>query len=445
MAEAARDPAGASATAAAIRAGALDAREPTAACLGRAVELEPSLGVWAFLDPERARAQAELAAEIHRAGRPQGPLHGVPVAVSDLFDTADMPTQDGSPLHAGRTPRRDAAAVARLRAAGAVILGKTETAELGIGRAPRTRNPLDPKRIAGSTCGGAAAAVAAGMVPVALGNQHSAGIVASASYCGVLGFKPSRGAIARSGMLRLSALLDQPGVFARSIEDLALAARCLYGPDSGDADARASAAPPLVEIAAAEPPVEPRLCFVPPAGWDRAPAETRDAFAELVEALGEPRIETLNLPERCADAVAWHRRLIETDAALALAIEYAERRDGLSPALQALIERGRSHLAFDYAHAAASVAGLTEMLDQTLFAYDAILTPAVPGPAPTGEPEASEWDYCRPWTLCGLPCLSLPLLADSNGLPVGVQLVGAPGNDARLLRIAGWLARLDLA
>src|SRR5213593_1515401 len=205
-----------------IREGVISSVELVEACLARVREVDADIQAWAFLDPEHALAQARAADEFRLSGQPTGPLHGVPVGIKDIIDTADMPTENGSVLHAGRTPSRDAAVVERLRAAGAVILGKTVTTEFAAYAPGKTRNPHDPDHTPGGSSSGSAAAVAAGMVPVALGSQTNGSVIRPAAFCGVYGFKPTFGSISRHGMLRLAPTLDQVGLFARTIEDLAL-------------------------------------------------------------------------------------------------------------------------------------------------------------------------------------------------------------------------------
>ncbi len=430
--------------AAAVRDGRLTARELTEACLACIDRLEPTIGAWAFLDRDRALAQADTADDWHRHGRPHGPLHGVPVGIKDIFDTADMPTEDGTVLHAGRTPRRDAAVVARLRQAGAIIMGKTVTTELALYSPGRTANPLDPGRTPGGSSSGSAASVAAHMVPLAVGSQSNGSVIRPASFCGVYGFKPSHGLIPRTGVLRLSRTLDQVGVFARTLEDVALIGECLVGFDEGDPDTKPVARPPLVEIATSAPPLSPRLAFVPSPAWDQADTTTQAAFAELAEALGE-RIERIDLPPPFANAVEWHRIILEADIAVSFAEEYQRGRDALSPQLREMIERGRRHLAYDYLRAINAVAVLNNALDELFSACDAIITPAAPGVAPPGLGSTGSPAFCTLWTLCGTPALAVPLLQDGAGLPIGVQLVGARGNDARLLRTANWLVSQHLS
>lgn len=429
--------------AAAIAEGRLTARELTEACLASIARQEATVGAWTFLDREHALAQAEAADDAHRRGMPHGPLHGVPVGVKDIFDTFDMPTEDGSPLHAGRTPRRDAAAVARLREAGAIIMGKTVTTEFAVYHPGKTANPHDPTRTPGGSSSGSAAAVAAGMVPLAIGSQTNGSVIRPASYCGIVGYKPSFGLIPRNGALRLSRALDHVGVFARSVEDAALIAECMIGFDAEDPDTRPMARPPLLATAKAEPPVAPRLAFVPSPVWDRADAECQEAFGELVEALGE-QVERFELPSSFGAAIDWHRTIMETDLAVNLAKEYEQGRDQLSPTIRTMIERGRSeHRAFDYARALEAIDALNTALEDAFFAYDAFVTPSAPGAAPRGLQATGSPIFCTLWTLCGLPTVNVPLLQSGDNMPIGVQLVGPRGGDARLLRTARWLANFD--
>jgi Asp-tRNA(Asn)/Glu-tRNA(Gln) amidotransferase A subunit family amidase len=330
--------------------GKLSALELTEACLARIAADEPRVQAWAFLDPDLARAQARRCDEIRRAGRPQGPLHGIPVGVKDIIDTRDMPTENGTVLHAGRRPTRDAAVVERLRAAGAVILGKTVTTELAVYHPGKTRNPHDPGRTPGGSSSGSAAAVAANMVPVAIGSQTNGSVIRPASYCGVFGFKPSHGLISRFGVLTQSPPLDHIGVFARTVEDLALIAEPLMGFDARDRDTRLEAPPQLLEVTRQEWPLPPDLGFVKSPVWEQAEDDLRAAFAELAEALG-PRLTEVELPAAFQTAHGLHGLIMAVDLARSFAAEYERGREQLSMRLCGIIEDGRRALAIDYARA----------------------------------------------------------------------------------------------
>jgi Asp-tRNA(Asn)/Glu-tRNA(Gln) amidotransferase A subunit family amidase len=422
-----------------IREGLVSSEQLVEACLTRVREIDAAVQAWAFLDPDHALAQARAADELRLSGRPIGPLHGVPVGLKDIIDTADMPTENGSVLHAGRTPSRDASVVAMLHAAGAVIMGKTVTTEFATRSPGKTRNPHDPEHTPGGSSSGSAAAVAAGMVPLALGSQTTGSTIRPASYCGVYGFKPTHGLIPRHGMLLLSRTLDHVGLFARTVEDLALLAAQLAGADERDPDTRPRARIPFVEVAAEEPPLPPMFAFVKTPLWERADEDTRAAFAELTEHLGE-RVEEVELFPSAAAAWDWHTTISEAEIAVNLEREWATGRDRLSEPLRARIERGRRVLAVDYQRAVARIQPLQEsFLELFEQRYDAILTPAAFGTAPKGLASTGDPAFCALWTLCGMPAVSLPLMQGANGLPLGVQLVGPRYGDARLLRTARWL------
>jgi Asp-tRNA(Asn)/Glu-tRNA(Gln) amidotransferase A subunit family amidase len=431
---------GAAQAAGAIARGELSAEQLVQACLERIREVEPSVQAWHYLDEAHALAQARARDEDRAAGRPCGPLHGVPVGIKDIIDTTDMPTEDGTPLHAGRTPVADAGVVAALRAAGAVILGKTVTTELATYSPGKTRNPHDPGRTPGGSSSGSAAAVSAGMVPLALGTQTNGSVIRPAAFCGVYGFKPTHGWVPRDGILKLSPALDTVGVFARSLEDVALALESLVGHDERDPATRPRARVPFAATLAQEPPLPPRLALVRTHLWDAADAGLHEAFAELQELLG-PVCEVYELPASARAAWDWHRTIMESEMAAHLDAEWQRGREQLSPPLQAQLTRGRAATALDYQQALARIPQLNAAFAELFDRYDAILTPSAPG---TAGPLASTGDpsFCTLWSLAGMPACNLPLLSGADGLPLGVQLVGPRDGDARLLRTARWLVRL---
>ncbi len=423
-----------------IQDGIITSEQLVEACLARVREVDEQVQAWAFLDPDYALAQARAADQLRLSGQPTGPLHGVPVGIKDIFDTADMPTECGSVLYAGRTPSRDAAVVAMLRAAGAVIMGKTVTTEFAYFAPGKTRNPHNPEHTPGGSSSGSAAAVAAEMAPLALGSQTNGSTIRPAAFCGVVGFKPTHGLISRHGVLTLSRTLDHVGLFARTIDDVALLAEQLIGYDERDPDTRPRARIPFVEVAAEEPPLEPMFAFVKTPYWERADDETKEGFAELIETLGD-RVEEIELFPSATEAWEWHRIIMEAEMAANLEREYEKGRDRLSEPLRALLERGRGVRAIDYQRALTHIAPIHEsFLELFEQRYDAILTPAAPGPAPKGLASTGDPSFCTLWTYCGMPAISLPLLQSTDGLPIGVQLVGPRHGDARLLRTAKWLA-----
>jgi Asp-tRNA(Asn)/Glu-tRNA(Gln) amidotransferase A subunit family amidase len=440
------DPAGLSATEAAeaIRERRLSSQALVRACLDRIAEREPDVQAWAHLDPDYALAQARARDEELKSGRGVGPLHGVPIGVKDIFDTADFPTEHGSPIFAGRRPERDAACVARLREAGAVILGKTVTTELALLTPARTRNPHKSTHAPGGSSAGSAAAVAAGMVPAAVGGQTAGSVIRPASFCGVYGYKPTLGLVPRGGVLMQSHTLDTVGVLGRSVDDLALLTDCMAAFEPGDSVSYGGSRPGLLEVARQEPPAPPLFAFVKTPAWADADPVLHAAFAELMEELG-PRAVEVEIPS-LADAIA-AQRLVQ----LAENAHYYEpllrtSPELLSPGLKERLEAGMKVDVQDYIRALAGCEGTYRVVAGVLDDYGAILTPAAPGPAPQGFASTGSPVFNGMWTYLGMPCVTLPLL-EAGGLPIGVQLVGKRRDDGRLLRSAralvSALARAD--
>jgi Asp-tRNA(Asn)/Glu-tRNA(Gln) amidotransferase A subunit family amidase len=422
-----------------IARGAISAEDYSRACLARIDAVEGDIKAFAHLDREHALTQARALDERRAQGHPIGPLHGIPVAIKDIIDTADYPTELGSPLAAGRRPWHDATVVSKLRAAGAIIIGKTATTEFAYFHPGPTRNPHDPARTPGGSSSGSAAAVAAHMVPLALGTQTNGSVIRPAAFCGVFAAKPSHGLVSRAGVLQLSRKLDHVGAFARSLPDLALILDVIAGHDSADPDTRPFAAPDFRAMLGEKWPLPPRFAFARTAVWDKADAGTKAAFEELVAALG-PAITPVELPASLAEAWDTHRTIMATDMAHNLAPFVA--RGEPSEVMGKLLARGRSVSAVDYLAALAKAPRYAASLADIFDEHDAILTPAAPGVAPEGLSATGDPAFCTLWTLTGLPALSLPLLAGEGGLPLGVQLVGAPGRDVRLLRTAGALVEM---
>ncbi len=429
---------GAAAAVEAIRDGLISSEDLVKNCLKQIDSLEEQVGAWAFLQPELALHLAREADSGMRAGMPCGTLHGVPVGIKDIFDTHDLPTEDGTILHAGRQPTVDATVISKLRMAGAIIMGKTVTTELAVYSPGKTHNPHDLDRTPGGSSSGSAAAVAAGMVPLAIGTQTNGSVIRPASFCGVYGYKPTFGLISRHLVLQQSRPLDQIGVFARSIEDAALVAEAIMGFDPHDPDTRPMAKPPLFLSQAEEPPVPPKFAFVKSPVWDQAEEGTKEAFAELVSELGEQAHE-VELPEIFNNAHEQHRIIMEADLARSFEPEYREGKEKLSTVLREMIERGQEVLAMDYNNAVGSIPALYENFSKIFEWHDAIITPATIGEAPVGLESTGSPAFCTIWTLCGMPSITLPLLQGTYGMPLGVQLVGPRGDDARLLRTAKWL------
>ena len=424
--------------AAAIRGGKITSEELVRACLDRIAEIEESVQAWTYLDREYAVKQAQDADKKIRSGKDVGPLHGLPVGIKDIFDTADMPTENGTILHAGRQPGEDATVVSLLREAGAIIMGKTVTTELAVYAPGKTTNPHDSKRTPGGSSSGSAAAVAAFMVPLAIGTQTNGSVIRPASYCGIYGYKPTHGRISRHGVLSQSRVLDQVGVFARSIEDAALIAQQLMAFDNKDPDVKPKGRFDLNEALMESPPIRPRLAFIKSPVWSHASDVTQDTFARMVAQLSE-NVKEVKLPNVFESAIDWHRTIMESDLAKSFEVEYFSGKEILSPALCEMIARGQKYSAVDYNKAVEGISILNNELGKIFTAYDAILTPATTEGAPLGLESTGSPIFCTLWTLCGVPSINLPILKGADNMPMGAQLVASRRDDYRLLRIAKWL------
>ena len=422
-----------------IAAGELTSEALVTACLARIEDREPQVQAWTFLDPELALAQARATDARQADGQTIGSLHGVPVGIKDIMDTADMPTENGFLGHAGRRPTEDAQCVRALRDAGAVIMGKTVTTELANRAAGKTRNPVDPAHTPGGSSSGSAAAVRAGMVPAALGSQTGGSVIRPASYCGIHALKPTFGLISRTGMLPQSDPLDTIGTYGRSVEDLACLADALIGPDQRDPDCTHHPHPKLHRSAMEAPPRRPRLAFVRTPVWHRGEPRMHAALEGFAASLGAD-CEEVALPDDLIDAWTWHR----TAQLYGMARHYGPLSDRygplMSPRLTQHVAEGREISSARYREAVArrEVAGAA--LAPIFARFDAILTPASPGPAPKGLRFTGAATFNALWTYTGVPCVTLPLL-EVDGLPLGVQLVGSRGADGPLLRTARWLER----
>ena len=409
----------AAAAAAAIRDGALTSAALVRACLERVAALEPDLHAWVHLDEAGALRQAQQRDAEHA----RGALHGVPVGVKDLIDTADLPTGYGSPIYDGHRPDHDATCVERLRAAGAVIMGKTVTTEFALFHPGPTRNPHDVTRTPGGSSSGSAAAVAAGMVPLALGTQTAASMVRPASFCGVFGLKPTFDLVPTDGVRSISPSLDTVGVFARDAADLRLALDVMAG------------AAPAGRAEHDMPP--PRIALARTAQWEQAEPATRAALERVASALSLPDVV---LPPEFAALVESQTTIMVAEIARSLAPEHRDRRDDLSDRLRAIIADGARVGDDDLRAAHAHARRCRALLPEVFADHDVLLTPSAVGEAPVGIDATGDPLFGRIWTLLGVPCVALPGLHGPAGLPLGIQVVAAPGDDATAIAAARWLA-----
>ncbi|WP_025770901.1 amidase [Thioalkalivibrio sp. HK1] len=441
------DPACLDATEAAarIRLGTLSCEALMSACLRRIEAREHQVGAWAFIDPDRALAQARRCDRDLAQGRSPKPLHGIPVGIKDIIDTDDMPTQLGSPIHEGRRPDANAQVVSLLRAAGAIILGKTVTTEFALSHPGKTRNPHALGNTPGGSSSGSAAAVADCMVPLSLGSQTIGSVIRPGSFCGVFAYKPSFGSIPTRGMHLLSPRLDHVGIFARSLDDLALAADVLMQPDPFDADIGET--PParrpqsLTRKKDAAPPGRtPRLAFVPSPYQARESEDARTRRGHWLSTSGLD-LPDVRLPPEFERADDIHRTILGASLAAIFAEHLASRSHLLSEKIIARIEAGQAISAERHSKALDAADHLARTLDEFLSDYDAILTQAAPGTAPSGLDSTGDPIFNGLWTLAGTPAINLPLLQGEKGLPLGMQIVSGRNRDADLFEAAHFLMR----
>ena len=420
------------------RSGRLSCVQVVKDCLERIDQTDEAIGAWAFLDRDLALAEAEELDTRRRNGKPLGPLHGVPVGLKDIIDTADMPTECGSPIHAGRRPKADAAVVSKIREAGGIVLGKTVTTEFAFMHPANTSNPHNAAHTPGGSSSGSAAAVAAGHVPLALGTQTNGSVIRPASFCGVVGFKPGRGIISRAGVLQTSATLDQMGIFARDLGDAAALGDALGGYDRLDPATYARPKPAMEAGYRADPPVEPCLAWFDLPFNDRLTDSARAAFDELLDVLG-PKIERVPTPKEFGDLIDHHRVIHEYEIWRNLEDRAKRHWEQLSETIKPILTRARSISDGRYAEARAMANGADNYFAQFFNDFDAVLAPSSAGEAPEKSVGTGDPIFCTLWTLFGLPALSLPILAAENDLPIGVQLIGSLEEDDRLFRTANWL------
>ena len=394
-----------------------------AACLERIAARDGELKAWVHVAGDAALAQARALDK----APPRSPLHGVPVGIKDVFDTADMPTEYNSPVYAGHRPRADAAAVALLRRAGCVILGKTATAEFAFNHPPATRNPHNLAHTPGGSSSGSAAAVADRMVPIALGTQTGGSVIRPAAFCGVIGVKPSFGSINRTGVKPVSDSLDTVGFFSNTLEDAAKALHVLSGLPLVDLSFKISA---------------PRIGFARTSRWEKADSASHAALESSAKQLAcaGAVVVDVSLPPAIDALFVEQGNIMKYEAARALAWEQDNHRDLLSAGILSRLGDGWAVSRERYDQAKRTAHDARTRFTDLMRSFDLLLTLAAPGEAPKGLASTGNSMFNGLWTLLGVPCITLPRGKGAAGLPLGVQLVGAAGNGAALLRSAQWTA-----
>lgn len=421
-----------------IAEGLITSQQLVQACLDRIAETDESIGAWVHVDAEGALSQAREMDDLRRKGRTLGPLHGVPVGLKDIFDVKGLATECGSPARKGTIAEIDCRVTANLRQAGAVVMGKTVTTEFAFLNPADTGNPHNPAHSPGGSSSGSAAAVAAGHVPLAIGSQTNGSTIRPASFCGIFGYKPTRGVISRAGVLQTSVTLDQVGVFGRSLEDVSLLADALSGYDPHDPASLARPSPCASAGLRRQPPVEPVFAWLDLSFNDKMSSDARDGINEILSGLGS-RVERIEAPKSVNALVDYQKIVHEYEIARHLADDFEHHWDVISETLKPVVERGRSYSDEQYAEALSMVAGAENYFEEFFHDYDAIIAPSAAGEAPLKTDGTGDPVFCTVWTTAGLPAVNLPLLSGSTGLPIGVQLIGSGEHDDRLMTTAQWM------
>jgi amidase len=411
--------------AARIAAGKLTSEALVAACLERISQRENDVQAWAVVDPGLALAQARARDKEPRRTR----LHGIPVGVKDVFDSADLPTEYGSPIYRGNRTACDAACVAQVRELGGVILGKTVTTEFATRYPGKTRNPHNLRHTPGGSSQGSAAAVADWMVPLAFGTQTTASVIRPAAYCGVVGYKPTFGLVNRTGLKVLSDSFDHVGTLTRTVPDAALLVEELSG------------AP--VTAFDAVPRIKPRIGFYRTPYWDKADRPTQEALEQAV-----PRLERAGARVTSVDLDGEFARLVEVQNTIssyemfrALAYERTRFPDLISETLMGRLLGGGRVARAEYEDAQAIARRCRARLADAFRDYDALFAPSAMGEAPEGLDSTGDPVFGASWTVLHGPAVTVPVFRGPRGLPIGAQLIGPLGKDGTTLQCAEWVQR----
>ena len=421
-----------------IESGKLTALEVISACLNAIDSTDSRIMAWEHINREAVIERARKLDVHQSAGRRVGRLHGVPVGIKDIIDTANIPTACGSPILKNRVPENSARIVQLLESEGAVIMGKTVTTEFAFMNPSKTKNPHNLKFSPGGSSAGSAVAIAAGHVPLSIGSQTNGSIIRPASFCGVFGLKPSAGIIPRVGVLETSNLLDQMGAFANNIDDLALICDVLADYDAQDSQSFAMPRPNFRKVINSYNPEQKAVAWIAFDYIDEMDSDAATAFEQIKSVLGS-NLQQIDATQSTASLLAAHKTIHETQIFQNLGSYLKTERKKLSaPVLEAL-ERASSITRAEFDRAIEVRNEAIEFFEKLFLEFDAIITPAALGEAPllsqntTGNPVC-----CTIWSLVGFPCITLPVLSGANGLPIGVQLVGKYADDENLMETSKW-------
>ena len=423
-----------------MREGQVSSVEVCKAYIERINKFEKDVKVWNFFDKKILLEKAEEADDYRKSGKPLGSLHGLPIAVKDIFGTIDMPTECGTVFRRKQSASQDSEVVNLLKNAGAIIMGKTVTAELAYIHPGKTTNPHDYSRTPGGSSSGSAAAIAAQMAPLSVGSQTGGSIIRPASYCGVVGYKPSYGLISKTGALKTSEKLDTVGVFGKTVEDVALLAKALIKKDLYDPTTIHFAADNMIESCKKEPNFEPKFIFYKTDKWKDMHKDSRDAFEFFIKKF-QKYIEVFDTPSYFKDIPRHHQVIHETDLANNFKAYYKKDKKKLSKEMRDAIERGLKYSAYEYANAIDFMKQSYHSYKEVFEDYHGVITPSSSGVADKGLKSTGSADFQKIWTFMGLPTISLPLLTGESDLPLGVQLIGDKLDDIRFLSSANWLEK----
>ncbi len=406
--------------------------------IDRIKKFDKDVRAWQFFDEKLLLEKAEEADDYRKSGKPLGPLHGMPIAIKDIIGTYDMPTECGTVFRKKKSSTQDSEIVNLLKNAGAIVMGKTVTCELAYIHPSKTRNPHDYSRTPGGSSSGSAAVVASYMSHLSIGSQTGGSVIRPASYCGVVGYKPSYGLISRSGVLKVSDKLDTIGVFGRSVKDVAFLAKSLIRKDLYDASTIYFSSDRMLDVCEEKLEFDPKFIFYKTKNWKNINKKSQEAFEFLIKSF-KKNIEIYDEPSYFKEIPKYHQIIHEVDMANNFQVYYEKDKSKLSKEMNDAISRGLKYSAKDYSDAIDFMKQSYESYKEVFEDYYGILTPSSNGVAEKGLGSTGSADFQKIWTYLGLPAISLPLLTGENDLPLGLQLVGNKFDDLRFLGTAKWL------
>ena len=421
-----------------LKSGEISSIDLCKSYIDRIKKFEKDVKAWQFFDEKLLLEKAEEADDYRKSGKPLGPLHGMPIAIKDIIGTYDMPTECGTVFRKKKSSSQDSEIVNLLKNAGAIVMGKTVTCELAYIHPSKTRNPHDYSRTPGGSSSGSAAVVASYMSHLSIGSQTGGSVIRPASYCGVVGYKPSYGLISRSGVLKVSDKLDTIGVFGRSVKDVALLAKSLIRKDLYDASTIYFSSDRMLDVCEEKLEFDPKFIFYKTKNWKNINKKSQEAFEFLIKSF-KKNIELYDEPSYFKEIPKYHQIIHEVDMANNFQVYYDKDKSKLSKEINDAISRGLKYSAKDYSDAIDFMKQSYESYKEVFEDYYGILTPSSNGVADKGLGSTGSADFQKIWTYLGLPAISLPLLTGENDLPLGLQLVGNKFDDLRFLGTAKWL------